>query len=171
MGFEGQEVELRDGLSGVRPVLEDLVLVSRALDRRPEDTVVVPSGPLGDEDVVEVRARTLLAAAVRAHRLGVGDAEAIFARALAVAEEGLGPVHPTVAAVLRERAAYLVAEGRAVEATSLYRRAVTVLRATVGADHPDVASTLHDLALICDVEGRTEEARSLWAEARTALRH
>jgi len=158
-------------MSDVRPVLEDLVFVSRALDQRPEDTVSVPSGPLGGGDVADVRTRALLAAAVRAHRLAVGDAEALFARALAVAEDGLGPVHPTVAAVLRERAAYLVAEGRAVEATSLYRRAVTVLRATVGADHPDVAATLHDLALICDVEGRTEEARSLWAEARTALRH
>jgi len=171
MGFDGQDVALEDGPDDLRPLLEDLVFVSRALDQRPDSAISVASGPLRAEDVAEVRARALLAAAVRAHRLAIGDAEALFARALQVAEGELGPVHPTVAAVLRERAAYLVAEGRAMEATSLYRRAVTVLRATVGPDHPDVASALHDLALICDGEGRTEEARSLWAEARTALRH
>jgi Flp pilus assembly protein TadD len=171
MAIDGQEVELGEGPCGLRPLLEDLAVLSRALDQRPDDTISVPSGALRSEDVADLRTRAILAAAVGAYRLAVGDAEALFARALAVAEDGLGPVHPTVAAVLRERAAYLAAEGRAVEATALYRRAVTVLRATVGPDHPDVASTLHDLALLCDVEGRTDEARSLWAEARTALRH
>lgn len=170
MAATGREVELRDSADAVWRVLEDLVLVSGAVDRRAEEGVQLPAAPIGEHDIAEVRVRALLSVAGTLHRQGLGESESLFGRALAVAEESFGSVHPTVAAVLRVRAAFLVAEGRVVEATSLYRRALAVLRATVGADHPDVASTLHDLALICDMEGRTEEARLLWAEARTALR-
>ena len=170
MATARREVEERDTSGVVHRVLEDLVLLSGALDHRGEDAVALPADPVSDDDVAGVRVRALLGVAGTMHRRSLGECEPLFARALTVAEESFGAVHPTVATVLRERAAFLVSEGRVAEATSLYRRALAVLRETVGPDHPDVASTLHDLALICEGEGRTEEARLLWAEARTALR-
>jgi len=136
MAAARREIEEQHASGVVHRVLEDLVLLSGALDRG-DDAVALPAHPASDAEVAGVRVRALLGVAGTMHRRNLGECEPLFARALTVAEESFGAVHPTVATVLRERAAFLVSEGRVAEATALYRRALAVLRETVGSDHPD----------------------------------
>lgn len=94
----------------------------------------------------------------RAHDLAV--------RALAIAERGHGPYHPTIATYLGNLAGALSNLGRPGEALPLEERALAIAEAAHRPDHPEIANQLGNLAQILHDLGRSAEAVPL---ARRAL--
>lgn len=88
-------------------------------------------------------------------------------RALAIAEDVLGPDHPDVAIGLGNLAATHRGLGRAAEALPLEQRALSIAEAALGPNHHDVATRLGNLAATLRALGRTGEALPLFERALT----
>jgi tetratricopeptide (TPR) repeat protein len=93
------------------------------------------------------------------------NAEPLYRRALAIAEESFRPDHPTVATRLNNLAQLLRATNRLAEAEPLMRRALAIDEASLGPDHPDVARDLINLAELLGATDRLSEAETLCRRA------
>jgi len=110
--------------------------------------------------------RTVLRALLRKQG-ELGEAMALYRRALAIYEAKLGSDHTSVAATLNCMADLLREQGELGEAMALYRRAVAINEAKLGADHTSVATTLHNMADLLQEQGELGEAMALYrGEAR-----
>ncbi|HEU5377535.1 MAG TPA: FxSxx-COOH system tetratricopeptide repeat protein [Ktedonobacteraceae bacterium] len=89
-------------------------------------------------------------------------AEALYQRALHLFEQGLGPQHPRVGALLDRLADLYRVQGQYTQAASLFRRALSVLEQVLGPEHPEVASPLYGLASIYLLQGQSTQAESLF---------
>jgi tetratricopeptide (TPR) repeat protein len=89
------------------------------------------------------------------------EAEALYARALAIREKTLGPEHLEVASVLNNLAGVLRDEGKFAEAQPLYARALAIREKALGPDSPDVAASMSNLAATDRAMGRYDEAEPL----------
>jgi tetratricopeptide (TPR) repeat protein len=95
------------------------------------------------------------------------EAEPLYRRTLAIAENSLGLDHPTVAIRLNNLAQLLQATNRLTEAEPLMRRALTIDEKSFGPDHPDVATDLNNLAQLLQRTNRRTEAEPLMHRALT----
>ncbi|NQU48392.1 MAG: CHAT domain-containing protein, partial [Planctomycetes bacterium] len=84
------------------------------------------------------------------------------ARALEILEESLGVDHPTVAAIVNNRAKLLDALGQFEEARTHYERALAITEKRLGLEHPEVAQVLFNLAQLLETQGEWDEAGLLY---------
>jgi tetratricopeptide (TPR) repeat protein len=89
------------------------------------------------------------------------EAEALYRRAVILAERSFGPDNPQVATCLNNLASLLQATNRLEESESLYRRTLVIDERNLGPDHPTVATHLNNLAQLLQITNRREEAEPL----------
>ena len=94
-----------------------------------------------------------------------GEAEALYRRALALAQEAFGAESVDALPARENLAALLWDAGKAGEAEPEYRIVLERLEALVGGAHPDAAAARHDLGEVLVELGRGDEARPLLARA------
>jgi tetratricopeptide (TPR) repeat protein len=93
------------------------------------------------------------------------EAEPLYRRTLAIAENSLGLDHPTVAIRLSNLAQLLQATNRLAEAEPLMRRALAIDKKSFGSVHPSVATDLSNLAALLYATDRLVEAEPLMRRA------
>jgi hypothetical protein len=106
--------------------------------------------------------RTLLRALARTADARRGharypEADRLYQRALALAEDIFGEQHLEVASILDHLALLKEAEGRFSEAEGFCRRAWRMRAAILGADHPDTTMALDHLAALLGRTGSRSE--------------
>lgn len=89
------------------------------------------------------------------------EAEALYARALAIREKSLGADHVEVASALNNLAGVLRDEGKLAEALPLYIRALAIREKALGPESVDVAASLNNLASTYRALARYDEAEPL----------
>lgn len=100
---------------------------------------------------------------------GLGDAEPLYRRALAISARRLGPKHPDHARVQANFAAWYLSIGRLQAAEKMYLDAAATLRAGVGKSHPVYLTVEEGLADVYARMGRLAEARSVRKGTRSWL--
>ena len=80
---------------------------------------------------------------------------------LAIAEEALGPDHPSVATSLNNLAELYDTQGDYAKAEPLYKRSLAITEEALGPDHPDVATSLENLAGLYRATNRSSDAEPL----------
>ena len=83
-------------------------------------------------------------------------------KALQVAEQNLGPDHPTVATLLNNLARLYDEQGQYAQAKPLYKRLLAMSEKALGPDHPDVATALNNLAGLYKAQGKYAQAEPLY---------
>jgi len=94
-----------------------------------------------------------------------GEAEPLYRRSLALAEQGDALDHSKIATIINNLAALLLATNRLEEAEPLMRRALDITEAGFGPRHPKVAIRLNNLAQLLQDTNRLEEAEPLMRRA------
>jgi hypothetical protein len=95
-----------------------------------------------------------------AETLGLGEAEPLMRRALAIWENSLGADHPNVATALNNLAALLQATNRLGEAEPLMRRMVEIFlqfTRSTGHRHPHLQAAVSNYAGLLEAMGHTQE--------------
>ena len=82
-------------------------------------------------------------------------------KALKVAEEIVGPDHPSVATSLNNLALLYFNQGQYAASEPLYKRALSIDEKALGPDHPSVARSLNNLARFYRATGQILEAQVL----------
>ena len=82
-------------------------------------------------------------------------------KALQVAEQAVGPNHPSVATSLNNLAGLYTAQGQYAQAEPLYKRSLAILEKALGPDHPNVATSLDNMAELYKKTGREKKAEEL----------
>ena len=93
------------------------------------------------------------------------DAEPLYRRALAIAEQG--KQYYEVASTLHSLGELYSANGQQTEAEESYQRALTVFESAFGTDHSSMAAYLHSLAKVYLAQGRYAEAKPLYERTIT----
>lgn len=97
----------------------------------------------------------------------VVEAEAAYARAIAIGVSTLGETHPRVLTTRQNRAGMRVREGRTEEGLADLREILRAQQETLGDQHPDMAATLTNIALaelaVDDPESALRDARAATA--------
>jgi len=93
------------------------------------------------------------------------EAEALYARALAIREKALGPDHLEVASALNNLAGVYRDEGKSAEALPLFARALAIREKALGADNLEVAASLNNLAATYRSMGKYAEAEPLYVRS------
>jgi len=102
------------------------------------------------------------------HKQGRYDRAIVVAKkALQVAEEAVGPDHPSVATSLNNLAFLYDAQGQYAQAEPLFKRSLAIREKALGPDHPSVATTLENMALLYRKTGREKAAEE--REKRAAV--
>src|ERR1017187_1219989 len=81
-------------------------------------------------------------------------------KALQLAEQNLGPDHPTVATVLNNLARAYDEQGQYAQAEPLYKRSLAIWEKALGPDHPFVATSLNNLAALYRKNGARKRSES-----------
>ena len=89
------------------------------------------------------------------------EARARFEKALALAEQELGPDHPATISTLAPLGNLAFVEGRLADAQELLERVLASNEAAFGKDHPDVALALSNLGAVYQAEGKLDDAQRL----------
>jgi serine/threonine protein kinase/Tfp pilus assembly protein PilF len=125
-------------------------------------------GALAEAAAIHARPRAELAVRLQSNlghldeaRGKPAEARARYAKALAIAEQELGPEHPATLVTLHKLGGLALAEGRFDDGRQLLERVLTARERTAGKDHPDVASALNNLANAYRHEGKLDEAQRL----------
>lgn len=92
-------------------------------------------------------------------------AELVYVRALAFAEQALGPDHPDTAISLYSLAGRYVLTGRYAKAEPLLVRALNLKEKSLGPEHPEVAAIINTLAILYEWTGAYAKAESLFLRA------
>jgi tetratricopeptide (TPR) repeat protein len=93
------------------------------------------------------------------------DVAVLWQRALAVAEERLGPNNPYTALSLNNLGYLLQEQGDLAGARPYFERALAINERTLGPDHPDTASNLNNLGALLDAQGDFAGARPCYERA------
>jgi tetratricopeptide (TPR) repeat protein len=80
----------------------------------------------------------------------LAGARPLFARALAICEQALGPDHPDTAVSLNSLGLLLRAQGDLAGARPLYARALAICEKALGPGHPETATVRRNLASLDD---------------------
>src|SRR5215470_7608876 len=94
-----------------------------------------------------------------------GEAQDLYARALAIRERALGANNPTLAVTLNSLGIVMRRQGKFGEAEDVLKRALALRQQALGPAHPDVAQTLNNLAAVYNDQGRHAEAVSIYQRA------
>ena len=97
------------------------------------------------------------------------DAEALYKRALAIAEKALGQDHPDVGTTLNNLARVHRNQGKYADAEPLYKRSLAIREKAFGAVHPAVAMTFDNLAILSASSGNAENALTYSRKATAAV--
>jgi eukaryotic-like serine/threonine-protein kinase len=95
----------------------------------------------------------------------LAEARARYARALALAEQGLGPDHVAALTSLNQLGNLAKLEGRFDDARRLLERVLAARERLVGKNHPDVAHALNNLGNVSRAEGKLDDAKRLYDRA------
>ena len=102
------------------------------------------------------------------YRQGLYDRAVVVAnKALQVAEQAVGPNHPSVATSLNILAVLYNTQGQYAQAEPLYKRSLAIKEKALGPDHPDVAKSLEFMAGLYRKSGREKGTEAL--EKRSAV--
>jgi len=82
-------------------------------------------------------------------------------KTIEVAEQNVGPDHPSVATSLNNLAEIYRTQGDYAKAEPLYKRSLSIKEKALGPDHPSVATSLENLAGLYRATKRTAEADAL----------
>lgn len=93
------------------------------------------------------------------------EAEAVYRRALAIAEKTLGPTHTNTAAIRTRLAGVYQHQARYADAEAMYRRSLAIEEKALGARHPDLMITLNNLANAMQRQGKYSDAEALYRRA------
>ena len=93
--------------------------------------------------------------------------EGLYRRALAIDEQALGPLHPTIVGDLEKLSAHLESDKRFAEAEPLRRRALAIVDQSMGPEHFDVVMAVDALAKLLRKTNRPAEAVPLYRRALT----
>ncbi|MBI3666721.1 MAG: tetratricopeptide repeat protein [Acidobacteria bacterium] len=93
------------------------------------------------------------------------EAEPLYRRALATAEEGWGPQGPEVAKGLSDLGQLYLGQGRFADAEPLHRQALAVLEKARGPGDLQVAATLRDLGFALEGQHKSADAEPLLRRA------
>jgi len=93
------------------------------------------------------------------------EAEPLNRRALAIAEQQLGPTHPDTATILNGLAGLYQAQGKYKQTERLYHRALVIYERALGRNHPQTAESLNNLASLYTEQGKYEQAEPLYQRA------
>ena len=105
---------------------------------------------------------TLNGEVISLYRQGRYDRAVVVAKkALQVAEQTLGPDHPSVATSLNNLAMLYDTQGQYAQAEPLYTRSLAIGEKALGPDHPDVATSLENLAALYRKTNHGNEAQTL----------
>ncbi len=96
-------------------------------------------------------------------RASHAEAEPLWARAIALGENMLGPMHSELATWLNNLATLCQATGRYDEAEALYVRAIAITEKTLGPEHPHLATRLNNLAELYRTTEHYDQAEPLYA--------
>ncbi len=104
------------------------------------------------------------------YRQGSYDRAIVVAKkALQVAEQAFGPIHPSVATSLNNLAALYYTQEQYTQAEPLFKRSLAIREKALGPDHPDVAQSLENMAALYKKSGREMEAETLEKRAAAIL--
>jgi Tfp pilus assembly protein PilF len=107
---------------------------------------------------------------VSLYKQGRHDRAIVVARkAIQVAEQTVGPNHPSVATGLNNLAFLYDTQGQYAQAEPLFKRSLAIWEKTVGPDHPDVATSLENIAGLYRKTGRENAAEKV-EERAAAIR-
>ena len=96
------------------------------------------------------------------YRAGKYDRAVVVAKkALEVAQNNVGPDHPSVAVSLNNLALLYDTQGQYAQAEPLYKRSLAITEKALGSDHPDVAMRLENLAALYRATKREAQASEL----------
>ena len=96
------------------------------------------------------------------YRAGKYDRAVVVAKkALEVAQNNVGPDHPSVAVSLNNLALLYDTQGQYAQAEPLYQRSLAITEKALGSDHPDVAMRLENLAALYRATKREAQASEL----------
>src|SRR5216684_2004113 len=113
-----------------------------------------------DDPIIQNNLASVLVAEAR-----FSEAEPLFKRSLAIAEEEVGPDHREVVIVLNNLATLFEDHGRYSEAEPLYERALAIDEKALGPSHRNVATELNNLAWFYTLQGKYSEAEPLFKRA------
>jgi tetratricopeptide (TPR) repeat protein/transcriptional regulator with XRE-family HTH domain len=99
------------------------------------------------------------------HHARYAQAEALYQRAVRIAEQVWGPEHFEIASTLCGLACLFYEQGKYQQVEALYQRAVQIQEQVLGLAHPDVAFPLHGLGLLYWKEGKYEQAERMYQRA------
>jgi len=129
-----------------------------------EAATKLEAGSLADEPELEAEIRATLGTSYEG--LGLYDsAEPHLVRALEVRRAIHGPVHPDVAASLRDLAALTYRQGNFARAADLLEESISIRRQTESGDSTALAQTLNDLGVMRWELGDFRAAEALHQEA------
>ncbi len=94
------------------------------------------------------------------------EAKALYARALSIREQQLGPEHLDVAESLNNLGVLSYVQGKYEQAESLYKRALSIREQQLGPEHLDTANSLNNLAALYEEQGKYERAESLYVRTQ-----
>ena len=97
------------------------------------------------------------------------EAEPLYERALAIAEQVIGIEHPDMATFLSNLAWVYAAQHRSTEAEPLFKSALAIRERVLGPDHPDVARNLVGIATSYEDQFKFAEAEPLYRRALAIL--
>jgi CHAT domain-containing protein/Tfp pilus assembly protein PilF len=130
---------------------------------------LVASPSLGAQDTQEgsiEEAKQLSARVVELYgQAHYEEAIPLAQRALAIAENLLGPDHPDIGILLNSLAALYTATGAYENAEPLLQRALAITDKVLGSEHPDTATSLNNLATLYQATGDYAKAEPLLKRA------
>ena len=96
-------------------------------------------------------------------------AQPLYEQTLALLERSVGPDHPRTAAVSRQLASFLTADGDYVRADAMLHRALEIQERTLGPDDPQVGLTLRELGFLLERRGDLTKAEEVDLRALAIL--
>jgi len=89
------------------------------------------------------------------YRQGRYDRAVVVAKkALQIAEQTVGPNHPSMATSLNNLATLYYSQGQYAQAEPLYKRSLAIDEKALGPNHPNVATDLNNLAALYKTQGQ-----------------
>ncbi|KAH3744867.1 tetratricopeptide repeat protein [Pelomyxa schiedti] len=140
----------------------------------------IPQGKLMAQEAYEMRKRVNAGRIHRAQSMALlalilkkeGEyegAEKLITEAIEIAENRLGPSHPTVSKYISILADCYRKEAHHLKAEELYRRCLEIDRNAFGNAHPHVAECLTNLGQVLKDRGQYKEALPLYQEALSTM--
>ncbi len=116
-------------------------------------------------DPADVAVSLHLLAGLYQEREHFPQAQRLYAWALKIMEQNVGPTHESLGTSLNNLAALHYAQGEYDEAEALYARALDIAERSQGPDHLATATALHNLASLYHAQARYREAAQLYDRA------